>query len=72
MSDKIPCAIVARATPRVEWSLVAFTERLSVALRSAAMTEAQERDVFQHRRFEAKALRRVDFEAGRLRARIRG
>jgi len=69
MKDETPCVVVTRRLPSHDWAFMVYTERVSVALESARQTQDQER-LLGSPRFEAKVMRRKDWEANKRRARI--
>jgi hypothetical protein len=70
-SDETACVILIRDKPTAQWELMARTQRKSVAWRSAYATEKQEHQVLGNKKFEAVVLLETDYEAGRLKSRLK-
>lgn len=69
MKENTRCAVVYREKRSHEWQLMVWTERVSVALKSARTTNEQEHRL-GNKSFEAKAMNAKDWMAGRTRAKI--
>lgn len=70
MREETQCAIMIRERSSHEWQFCTYVERPSVALRSAEQMVAQER-LLGRSGFQAKVMKRSDYEAGKLRASVR-
>ena len=63
------CAIVGRDRPTGDWELIVYTLTEEQAHKSAGEIQEQERRL-GNQKFEAKVLRRADWEGGRTRAKL--
>jgi len=68
--ERTQCVVVTREARHKPWEFMVRTEKTSVAIRSAQMTQEQEH-VLGNPRFEAKAMKASDWEAGKIRAKVK-
>jgi len=70
-NDETACVILIRNKSSEPWDLMARTTKKSVAWRSAFSTERQERQAIGNKKFEAVVMLAEDYEAGKLKSRLK-
>jgi hypothetical protein len=68
--ERTQCVVVTREARHKSWEFMVRTEKMAVAVESARQTQDQEH-VLGNPRFEAKAMKASDWEAGRIRAKVK-
>ncbi len=68
--ERTACVVVTREARHKPWEFMIRTEKMSVAINSAQRTQEQEH-VLGNPRFEAKAMKASDWEAGKIRAKVK-